>query len=166
MRAPQADQTAVVVPDFAAWVTPHLAAMTRLALRLAPAGEHDDVVQLALERAWRRRSTFDESRGSAQSWLLAIVADQARRARRRRRGTPAAAFPPGSAEPGDPTLELAVRQLPPRQRMAVELHYYLGLPVRECAQVLGVAEGTVKSALSDARAKLRSALKEPEEPDD
>ncbi len=162
MRLTPAAPTAVVVPDFAAWVSPHLVAMTRLALRLSPSGEHEDVVQLALERAWRRRSTFDESRGSAQSWLLAIVADQARRAHRklRRRGAPGTAIPEISAEPADPSLELAVRQLPRRQRMAVELHYYLGLPVRECADVLGVAEGTVKSALSDARAKLRSILEE------
>jgi RNA polymerase sigma-70 factor (ECF subfamily) len=147
----------VVVPDFATWVTPHLVAMTRLALRLAPAGEHEDVVQLALERAWRRWETFDETRGSAQSWLLAIVADQARRAGRRRR-TPELRAPLPVEAPTDPSLEMAVRQLPRRQRMAVELHYYLGLPVRECADVLGVAEGTVKSALSDARAKLRSNL--------
>ena len=61
-------------------------------------------------------------------------------------------------EPSDPALEMAVRELPKRQRMAVELHYYLGLPVRECAEVLGVAEGTIKSALSDARARLRTLL--------
>ena len=145
------------MPDFASWVSPHLTAMSRLAIRLAPAGDHDDIVQLALERAWRRRETFDSSKGSAQAWLLAIVADQARRARTRgrRRNLETA---PAVYEPSDPALELAVRELPKRQRMAVELHYYLGLPVRECAEVLGVAEGTVKSALSDARARLRILL--------
>jgi DNA-directed RNA polymerase specialized sigma24 family protein len=157
MRVASAKSSAPFVPDFAAWVTPHLVAMTRLALRLAPAGEHEDVVQLSLERAWRRRATFNPSRGSAQSWLLAIVADQARRLRSRRRSHDVE-MPNGFVEPADPTLELAVRQLPRRQRMAVELHYYLGLPVKECAEVLGVAEGTVKSALSDARANLRSLL--------
>lgn len=149
-----------VPPDFASWVAPHLTAMTRLAMRLAPAGEgldFEDVVQLALERAWRRRSTFDRERGSAGSWLLAIVADQARRARTRRR--PRVLDPrPLTVEPSDPALDIAVRQLPQRQRMAVELHYFLGLPVRECAEVLGVAEGTIKSALSDARAKLKILL--------
>lgn len=157
MRVSSEPATASVVPDFAAWVSPHLVAMSRLAYRLAPAGEHEDVVQLALERAWRRRETFDAERGSAQSWLLAIVADQARRSRRRRR-SPEVAVTPDETEPADPSLELAVRRLPRRQRMAVELYYYLGLPVRECAEVLGVTEGTVKSALSDARAKLRSML--------
>jgi RNA polymerase sigma factor (sigma-70 family) len=151
--------------DFAAWVEPHLTAMTRLAIRLAPVGDgvdqqsvdYQDIVQLALERAWKRRSTFDPERGSASSWLLAIVADQAQRARTRRK--PRAVDPrPLTQEPPDPALDIAVRQLPSRQRMAVELHYFLGLPVRECAEVLGVAEGTIKSALSDARAKLRTLL--------
>jgi len=145
---------------FAVWVAPHLLAMTRLARRLAPQGDHDDIVQEALVRAWRKRSTFDASRGPAQSWLLAIVADRARRARVRQK-PPAAELPDDAAGPSsdlDPALELAVRQLPRRQRMAVELFYYLGLPVHECAAVLGVADGTVKSALSDARARLRTLL--------
>jgi RNA polymerase sigma factor (sigma-70 family) len=160
MRLVEVDADAPHTSDFASWVAPHLTAMTRLAMRLAPAGEgvdFEDVVQLALERAWKRGSTFDPARGSASSWLLAIVADQARRARTRRR--PRAIDPrPHTQEPSDPALDIAVRQLPQRQRMAVELHYFLGLPVRECAEVLGVAEGTIKSALSDARAKLRTLL--------
>jgi RNA polymerase sigma factor (sigma-70 family) len=157
MRLAPADSAALPDQDFAGWVKPHLVAMTRLSMRLAPAGDHDDIVQLALERAWRRRETFDPGRGSAQAWLLAIVADQARRARTRRRPR-VVDQAITTREPADPALELAVRQLPRRQRMAVELHYYLGLPVRECAEALGVAEGTVKSALSDARAKLRILL--------
>ena len=62
------------------------------------------------------------------------------------------------APPHDPSLQFAVERLPHKQRLAVELHYYLGLPIRECAEALGVTDGTVKSALSDARAKLRLAL--------
>jgi DNA-directed RNA polymerase specialized sigma24 family protein len=47
-----------------------------------------------------------------------------------------------------------------RQRLAVELHYFLGLPVSECATVMSCSEGTVKSTLSDARARLRLDLEE------
>ncbi len=157
MRIAAADPDAPPVDDFTAWVRPHLRAMTQLALRLSPDGDHEDVVQLALERAWKRRETFDAARGSAKTWLLAIVADQARRSRSRRRLPPQASGE-GVSDPADPSLELAVRQLPRRQRMAVELHYFLGLPIRECAQVLGIADGTVKSALSDARIRLRTLL--------
>lgn len=44
---------------FERWVRPHLLAMTRLAVRVAPAGEGDDVVQEALLRAWQRWETYD-----------------------------------------------------------------------------------------------------------
>jgi RNA polymerase sigma-70 factor (ECF subfamily) len=70
--------------DFADWVRPHLPAMSRLAARLAPNCDRDDVVQEAMVRAWRKRRLFDPSRGSTASWLLAITADRARRARQRR----------------------------------------------------------------------------------
>jgi Sigma-70 region 2 len=69
--------------EFAAWVRPYLPAMARLAARIAPSADRDDVVQDALVRAWRRRSTFDPERGTPTGWLLAIVADQARRCRKR-----------------------------------------------------------------------------------
>ena len=113
-------------------------------------------MQKALVRAWRRRGTYVAARGEPRAWLLAIVADRARRARTRR-GQPVT-VPGVPADPVDPSLELAVRQLAPRQRIVVELFYYLGLPVTETAAVLGIGEGTVKSTLSDARARLRQLL--------
>lgn len=146
--------------DFGAWVAPHLVAMSRLAARLAPDADRDDVVQDALTRAWRRRSTYDDSRGSVQTWLLAIVADRARRARTRRRDTVALVDSAQAlgVRDEDLDLEVAIRGLPPRQRLAVALHYFVGLPVAECATVMGCAEGTVKSTLFDARARLREEL--------
>jgi RNA polymerase sigma-70 factor (ECF subfamily) len=55
-------------------------------------------------------------------------------------------------------LRDAVRALPRRQREAVLLHYYVGLPIAEVAALMRCAEGTVKSTLSDARANLAKAL--------
>ena len=111
--------------DFAAWVQPHLAAMTRLAARMVSPADRDDVVQEALVRAWRRRSTYDERRGSALGWLLAIVADRARRHRTRTRPTFELVDRP--VEPPNPDLDLerAVVALPPRQTLLPE-----GEPVR------------------------------------
>lgn len=54
----------------------------------------------------------------------------------------------------------AVLSLPGKYRTAVHLHYYEGLSVKEIAQYLGAAEGTVKSQLSRGRALLREMLKE------
>lgn len=146
--------------DFAAWVEPELAKMSRLAARLAPTADRDDVVQEALVRAWRKRDQYEESRGTAATWLLAITADQARRARRRRR--PSALV--GEISVGGRSLdesvdvEAAVARLPRRQKLAVDCFYFVGLSVAETAGVMRCSEGTVKSTLFDARRRLRLLL--------
>lgn len=62
-------------------------------------------------------------------------------------------------EPGEAlALQAAVAALPKRQRTVVVLHYYLGYPVAELADVLRTPEGTVKSLLHRGRAALRVVL--------
>jgi RNA polymerase sigma-70 factor (ECF subfamily) len=148
--------------DFRAWVAPHLVAMARLAARLSTAADADDVVQESLVRAWRKRSTYDESRGTSQAWLLAIVADRARRHRSRTRPVHELIDVPLDDPDVSRSLDLerAIASLPRRQRLAVELHYVLDLDVRECAAVMSCSEGTVKSTLHDARIRLRGVLEE------
>ena len=145
--------------DFAAWVAPHVRVMGLVAARLGPAGDREDVVQDALLDAWRHRETYDPARGSAQAWLVAITARRARRRHGRRTValTEAADVAVEDAV-GDVDLRRAVERLTGRQRTAVELHYFVGLPVAECAAAMGCSEGTVKSTLSDARARLRKEL--------
>ena len=99
------------------------------------------------------------------AWLLGITADQAAKARRRaesltRRAGRTARLAPVEPPPAgpDPDLDRAVASLPPRQRLAVDCFYYAGLPVAETAAVMGCSEGTVKSTLFDARARLRPLL--------
>jgi RNA polymerase sigma-70 factor (ECF subfamily) len=145
---------------FADWVRPHLPAMVRLAARLAPSADRDDVVQEALVRAWTKRRLYDAGRGTAAAWLLAITADQAAKARRRTSSAGRVVVPvepPPVAGP-DPDLARAVAALSARQRLAVDCFYYAGLTVAETAAVMGCSEGTVKSTLSDARARLRPLL--------
>jgi RNA polymerase sigma-70 factor (ECF subfamily) len=146
------------VDGFTDWVRPHLPAMAQLATRLVGPTDRDDIVQESLARAWRRWSTFDPERGTPRGWLLAIVADRARRSTRRRH--PELLVEPPTLAENDVDLERAIRALPARQRMAVELHYLLDLDVLEVAEVMGCAEGTVKSTLHDARARLRALLEE------
>ena len=151
--------------DFRDWVQPHLLAMGRLATRLASAADSDDIVQEALVRAWRRRESYDPGRGSVQAWLLAIVADRCRR-HRTREGQPATGplvdVHPVASTDLDRSMDVdrAIRALSGRQRLAVELHYYVGLTVAEVAAVMRCSEGTVKSTLSDARKRLLPALQE------
>jgi RNA polymerase sigma-70 factor (ECF subfamily) len=147
--------------DFADWVSLHLAAMANLAARLVGSADRDDMVQESLARAWKRRHTYDQARGTAKTWLLAIVADRCRRHHRRWMASAFDATPEAVVgyEP-DVDLARAILRLPHRQRLAVELHYYVGLSVIETAQVMGCSEGTVKSTLSDARHSLRRQLEE------
>jgi RNA polymerase sigma-70 factor (ECF subfamily) len=155
--------------EFAEWTGPARPAMLRLARRLAPDADPDDVVQESLARAWRKRSQFDADRGSPSAWLLAIVADQARSARRARVRRlrvvddtvelPDAAAPRSTSDPAlDVALERAIAQLSERQQLAVQLHYFLGLTVNETAAVMSCSAGTVKSTLFDARSRLRRLL--------
>lgn len=137
----------------------HASSMWALARRLAGPGA-EDVVQDAYERAWRLQDTFDPRRGTRRAWLLMLVADRHRSWRRRLRFTHDLGDYPSVSVDQELRLDLgqAIAKLPPRQRLAVELHYVLGLPVEETAQAMRCAPGTVKSTLSDARRRLRPAL--------
>lgn len=150
----------VLQEEFGAWVRPHLAAMARLAARMAPHAERDDVVQEALTRAWQKRHQYDPARGTPSAWLLAITANQARKAAARpwaRNTVPDTARPTGGADERM-DVQRALGRLTARQRLAVDCVYFVGLSTAETAAVMGCAVGTVKSTLADARAKLRTFL--------
>ena len=129
---------------------------------IAPDEAWEDVLQEALAAAWRKRGQFDSRRGSLRVWLLAIVADQAHKQRRRTR--PALELADAPAPRADPDtdvdLHAALARLSDRQRTTLTLYYYVGLPVAEVAEVLGCRPGTVKSTLADARRRLRDLLGE------
>ncbi|TWD74759.1 RNA polymerase sigma-70 factor (ECF subfamily) [Kribbella amoyensis] len=151
---------------FVEWVRPHLPAMARVAARLAVGADRDDIVQEALARAWVKRGQFDAARGSASAWLLAITADQARKAARRLRPVAELSDDEGEHDRVAPRPDVearldvdhALEALSARQRLAVDCYYFADLSVADTAAVMGCSEGTVKSTLSDARARLRSLL--------
>ena len=144
---------------FEAWVRPHVPTLLMVAARLAPSADREDVVQDALARAWEKRYQFDGDRGTPRAWLAAITVDRARHARRRRT-LGRLGDREGSARSIDERIdvELAVRSLAPRQRLAVDCFYFIGLSVAETAVVMRCADGTVKATLAAARSRLRSAL--------
>lgn len=58
----------------------------------------------------------------------------------------------------DPDLAVALASLAPRQRQVVALRYWADLPLRDCADEMGVSLGSVKQHLSRAHATLAARL--------
>src|SRR5580698_8082918 len=131
---------------------------------LGNAADAEDAVQDALLSAYTHLSEF---RGQARisTWLSAIVINSARMQLRRRSRQPQLPLDEQSPEEACRGAELAepvhrlLRQLSPTLRRAFELRELDGLTIRETANVLGVAEGTVKAQLARARTKLRFLMR-------
>ena len=60
---------------------------------------------------------------------------------------------------GEYDLYYELQRLRPKEREVIHLYYYEGYQTPEIAAITGEAEGTVRSRLSRARAKLREILK-------
>jgi RNA polymerase sigma factor (sigma-70 family) len=161
--------------EFADWLAPHLSVLLATSRRLVSGADADDVLQQAVERAWKKRATFDPTRGTPRAWLLGVLVDRVRRHRRgviRGRKRTAEVVSDFAAsigtvqEDSNPTsrlinrldVERAVTSLPTRQREVITLHYLADLSVNEVAKLLEISEGSVKSHLHDARISLRDRL--------
>jgi RNA polymerase sigma-70 factor (ECF subfamily) len=146
----------------------HVGRVYALCLRMAADTAHaQELVQDVFVRAWERLETF---RGEAAfgSWLhrLAVnvvLADRRLAARRSEdplpdddapAAAPAAATPPGLRM----DLEAAIARLPAMRRQVLVLYDIEGYGHREIAALLGIAEGTSKAHLFQARRQLREAL--------
>lgn len=112
----------------------------------------------AFTRLLSRWRTVDDPRPWLYMTATNLVRDHWRRTERERRALRRIAAEPPSTAAGDPGIRDVVDRLPERLRTVVLLHYYADLPVRDVAAVLGKAEGTVKRALFDARARLLADL--------
>lgn len=164
---------------FARLVAMHQTIALRVATTMVGPTDADDVVQDAFVKAYTRLAQFrDGSRFRA--WVLAIVANEARnrhRARGRRDAVTlrvlaeAERIRPEEGAPDDPEaaheasvvrgrLAAAVGALPDRDREIVALRFFAELSEAETAAALGCPVGTVKSRLSRALTRLRTALAE------
>ena len=127
----------------------------------------DDATQQAVVDIWRKLPQLRDPR-KFEAWSYRVVVNccyaEARKGQR---------WLPGLATERDEDpraadaitgvvyrdqLERGFRRLPLDQRAVVVLHLYLGLPLREVAEVLGIPEGTAHSRLSRAKDALRAAL--------
>jgi RNA polymerase sigma-70 factor, ECF subfamily len=128
----------------------------------------EDVTELAFERAYRRRRTFDRRRGEERAWLFGIARNAALDELRRRRHLAklivdpedrGAESVPDAAEVAlaRTTVRQALAKLPPREREIVALKFHAGLSNAELAQVLGVSESNAGTMLHRTIEKLRKA---------
>jgi RNA polymerase sigma-70 factor, ECF subfamily len=141
----------------------------------------EDAVQEALLSAYRH---LDQFKGEAQmsTWLTAIVTNCARMQLRKRPRQAHVSLDERFGEDqefclsdqlaaGEPSPEEETRaselhgnllrfvaQLSPPLRKAFQLRELDGLSTSEAAEVLGVADGTVKAQLARARAKLKRLM--------
>jgi RNA polymerase sigma-70 factor (ECF subfamily) len=150
---------------FASLVRPHLDVALGVARLVA--GSHEDgrdAVQEALLSAWQDLPKLRDPQ-AFPAWFRRHVVRQAVRAGRRR-GWQAIRELDVEVPADDRALELALdlRQLDrafdrlsPDDRLVLALRHLWDLPGSEIASVLGVPEGTVKSRVHAAMARLRAA---------
>jgi RNA polymerase sigma-70 factor, ECF subfamily len=132
-----------------------------------------DVVQDVFVDLWRHPDRYDPGLGPLRTYLVVMArhkaVDLARSELRRvarqerhyrltpRQGNPSAGEEIVAAEAAGVVRD-AVRMLPVHQRQVVELAYFGGLSYREVALAAGIPEGTAKSRLRLALAKLEAVL--------
>lgn len=132
-----------------------------------------DVVQDVFVELWRRPGRYDPALGTFPAYLVMmarrravdVVRSEVRRVARQDRSGRAAAAE-SAPSPSEEVIashvadavRAAVRLLPESQRRIVELAYFDGLTYREAAQAAGIPEGTAKSRVRLALAKLEDLL--------
>jgi RNA polymerase sigma-70 factor, ECF subfamily len=127
----------------------------------------EDATQEALVAAWRDIAALRDP-DRFEAWLHRLLVRacyrEARKERARRlmevhvpvldRG-----MPDGSRDLADrDELERGFRTLAPDQRALIVLHFYLGLPIAETAEALGLPVGPIKSRLHRTTQALRARL--------
>ncbi|MDX6358155.1 MAG: hypothetical protein QOH37_1209 [Nocardioidaceae bacterium] len=133
-------------------------------LTVGDEAEAEDLVQATLTKLyvnWSRVIRADDPVAYGYRSLTNTFLDERRRAHRRREvvtdTTPEVAHP--TADPDTRRLVLeALEGLAPRQRAVIVLRHFLQYDVAAAAEVLGCAEGTVKSQNAKALAHLREVL--------
>lgn len=136
-----------------------------------------DALQDAFISAYRAAGNF-RAEAQVSTWLHRIVVNACLDRIRRRQARPTVPLPEtdGYREPAAPGDSMAQRetgilikealdQLPEEQRAPIVLVDVEGYSVAETANLLGIAEGTVKSRCARGRAKLAKLLGHLRNPD-
>ena len=135
---------------------------------LRDTGLAEDALQNALVTAWRQIPHLRDA-DRFDAWIHRVLINSCYvEARRTRQWTARVRALPDHDGPSTPDasraaadrdeLERAFRRLPIDQRSVFVLHHYVGLPLVEIAETLGIPAGTARSRLHYATRALRSAV--------
>ena len=150
-------------PGFRDYVTARSAALLRSAYLLTGnQADAEDLVQAALAKTYQAWDRIEDRNALDGYVRRAMVNTHISWWRRRRlEEYPTDDIPdravtdhPGDSELSD-ALRRALDRLPSRMRAAVVLRYFEDMSEAEIARALGISQGTVKSTVSRAVAKLR-----------
>lgn len=133
----------------------------------------EDVAQEVFVRLWKEPSRFDPTRGTLRSYLLshthgrAVDLIRSESSRRIREDRDATMEQVATTSIEDEVVELrmgehirqALSELPPGERDAIEMAYFGGHSYRQVANLLGEAEGTVKSRIRTGMLRLGATLR-------
>ena len=135
----------------------------------------EDAVQEAFINIWRRAGSFSNARGSARTWIMAVVHNRSIDVGRKRRGNAPRELalelerlPEASTDTwaevsntlDGELLRRCLNMIPDDQREAIELAYFGGYTQREISELKGIPLGTVKGRIRIGMAKLRGMLQE------
>lgn len=135
-----------------------------------PGDALDDGVQQVRLKLLERQSRQDAALSHPKAWLGVVASNVAadwHRSHRRDRGLAerlAARRAQTTVDPQEHTtlataIAAGLDELPEQQRQLLILRFYDDLSVRDIAQTLGIAEGTVKSRLHNAVKAIRNRLR-------
>jgi RNA polymerase sigma-70 factor (sigma-E family) len=141
--------------------------LVRLAILLGAGPEAEDLVSEAFYRVYRSWRRIRDP-GSLLPYLRATLANLVRMEARHQAVVSRCATPPAGEPPSAETwVELredqrevaaALAGLPPRQRQALVLRYWLDLREADVAAAMGISSGAVKTHVSRGMAALHRAL--------
>lgn len=131
----------------------------------------EDVTQEVFVILWEHPGRIDPGRGTLRGYLATLTHRRAvdavrREEARRRRETRVATLEADAPDIAEALLRSemagrvrrAVEVLPEAQRRALELAYFDGYTYRQVADMLGIPEGTAKSRLRMALARISDSL--------
>jgi RNA polymerase sigma-70 factor, ECF subfamily len=148
----------------------HLASVTGIARRmLRDDAEAEDVAQEAFLRLWRSGTSLDIGAAGVKPWLRRVVSNLCiDRVRGRQKLTVVEDLPDRAEAPAQHAaleakelqarVDLALKKLPERQRLALTLFHYEGLSQVEVGEAMGISDEAVESLLGRARRQLKADL--------